>query len=135
MVCWVDPPVAVGYTFMSDPGSLSFESVSVPAALPGGDGDFFVEVDGMSFPLQAGFEFDFTTAGYPSGVDTFRITGIDPAEALPTDSPTAFVTGLTWLGLLDGEVSFTMVPIVVDADDDDGDGVINGEDNCRRLRR
>jgi hypothetical protein len=104
--------------------------VAIPAPLPGGDALFSVEFGGQSFPLNAGEVFRFTDVT-PAGVASFRITGIDVEESLSPDDPTAFVTGLTWIG--DPQqvpVSFTMIPIVENTDDLDGDGVIASQDNC-----
>jgi hypothetical protein len=126
---YTDPPVSTGYVFSVEPGAANFESVLIPAPLPGGDSEFTVEFEGQSFPLTAGEVFEFTVAA-PMGVPSFRITGIDVAEALsPTDSA-AFVTGLTWAAGPSTDTSFTMVPIVVDTTDTDGDGTGDSFDNC-----
>jgi hypothetical protein len=131
-VCWVDPALAGGYTFAADPASVAFRSVVAPAPLPGGDDHFVVEIEGSSFPLASGETIDFTTSGFPNGVRTFRITGIDTAENISPTDATSFVVGLTWMQPATPN-SFTMIPIVVDTDDDDTDGVINSTDNCRAI--
>jgi hypothetical protein len=101
----------------------------IPAPLPDGDGAFTVEFNGGSAALVAGQLFDFETF-VPGGVNSFRITGIDLGEALDPDDPTAFVTGLTFASGASEHASFTMVPIVENTDDFDGDGVIASQDNC-----
>lgn len=124
-----DPPVATGYRFTSEAADLRFTRVVVPAPLSGGDGSFNVEFDGGSQPLVAGEAFDFELF-VPGGVSSFRITGIDLAEALDPGDPAAFVTGLSFASGASAEASFTMVPIVENTDDFDGDGVIASQDNC-----
>ena len=99
----------------------------IPVALPGGDDDFTVEVDSLSFPIMAGAAFDFLTEVSASGVSTFKITGIDPAENLHPDDAAAFVTGLTFVAAPAEGDTFTMVPIA----DSDDDGVLDSDDNCR----
>jgi hypothetical protein len=126
---YTDPPISTGYTYTVEPGAAKFESVLIPAPLPGGDEDFFIEFDNQTLPLRAGEVFMFTTLA-PGGVASFRVTGIDPAEALSPVDTSAFVTGLTWISTGSTDTSFTMVPIVVDTTDTDGDGVGDSQDNC-----
>ncbi len=126
---YTDPPVSTGYIFTIEPGAANFQSVLIPAPLPGGDADFAIEIDGQSYPLAAGHVFDFTTM-VPDGVVSFRITGIDTAEGLSPTDTSAFITGLTWADSGSTDTSFTMVPIVVDTTDTDGDGVGDSFDNC-----
>lgn len=129
---YYDPPLAVGYEYAMNSSSVAtFESVLIPVALPGGDDTFTVEYEGFSEPLHAGIVYDFTS-NVPGGVRRFRITGIDISEELDPTDPTAFVTGLTFAReFIEGD-TFTMVPIVVntDGDDSDGDGIVDGTDNC-----
>jgi len=127
--CFVDPPVAVGYEFTVTGGQGRFETVQVPAPLPNGDREFQVEFEGTAAPLRAGQQYNFTHA-VPAGVARFRITGIDMAEALDPDDARAFVTGLTFAGEWSEDFEFTMVPIVEDTTDTDGDGIGDSLDNC-----
>jgi hypothetical protein len=107
-----------------------FESVLIPVALPGGDDTFTVQYDEISEPLIAGTAYYFT-ANVPSGVSAFRIIGIDEAEQLDPEDAQAFVSGLTWIADVESEVGpFTMVPIVENTDDSDGDGLRDTQDNC-----
>jgi hypothetical protein len=125
-----DPPVSVGYEYtMSGDIATRFESVLIPAPLPGGDGEFSVEFGGQSFSLQAGQAFYFTSHDV-NGVAAFRITGIDPAEGLDPADGGAFVTTLTFLDNGSEAYDFTMVPMVEDTTDTDGDGVGDSLDNC-----
>lgn len=126
---FIDPALAVGYTYEVEAPGPNFASVYVPAALPNGDGAFQVEFNGQTAPLIAGEVFDFTTV-VPGGVSTFRITGIDTSEALDPTNAAAFVTGITFVSETTTDIGLTMVPIVVDPDDLDLDGVSNGADLC-----
>ena len=60
----------------------------------------------------------------------FRISGIDPGEAIDPEDPTVFVTGLTFTDDVSEDLRFTMVPVVLDTSDTDGDGVGDSLDNC-----
>ena len=126
---YYDPPVAVGYTYAVDTAGPAFRGVVVPAPLANGDEEFTVEFDGFSEPMRAGQPFDFT-AQAPSGVSSFRITGIDTSEALDPSDATAFVTGIFYMDTTSTDFVMTMVPIVEDTTDTDGDGVEDSQDNC-----
>jgi hypothetical protein len=62
----------------------------------------------------------------PSGVQSFRITGIDASESIAATNPKGFVTGLIFVSPVEMPTSFTMVPIA----DSDGDGVEDALDRC-----
>lgn len=127
---WFDPPVAVGYDFKADETAIGgFTSALIPVPLAGGDGEFTIEINGSSAPIQAGTAFDFSTLS-PDPVREFRISGIDAGEGLDPSDPTAFVIGLTFSGEVTEEFSFTMIPVVEDTTDSDGDGVGDALDNC-----
>jgi hypothetical protein len=109
--CYVDPPVASGYTFTAGAGSPAFASVRIPAPLSGGQSTFDLQVEGQSLSVAAGHVIDFTTVN-PNGVSSFVVAGISANENLDPNSPTAFVAGLTWVGGTSSANSFTMIPIV-----------------------
>jgi hypothetical protein len=69
---------------------------------------------GRAFTVAAGQKFDFTQAGFERGVDSFRVLGIDPANALNPSNSTAFVTGLTFTRT--GEFTGTMKPLTATAE-------------------
>lgn len=127
--CFYDPPVASGYTYTAEQPDLRFATVIVPAPLPGGDGEFAVEFNGTSQPLVAGQLFDFETF-VPGGVSSFRITGISLGEGIDPADAAGFVTGIGIAGSPPANATFTMIPIIENTDDDDGDGVIESQDNC-----
>lgn len=108
---FIDPVIAVGYTYISD---LSVASVLVPDALPNGDAEFeLILPGGESFVLIAGSVFDILSE-VPAGVTEFTIEGINTAELLDPADPTVFVTGLTFVG--GGQNAVTQTPITFNTD-------------------
>jgi hypothetical protein len=103
---YIDPIFAEGYEFSLTDGAPAFETVLVPAALPGGDHRFLIEFGGYALELLAGEVFDFTDY-ITTGVTSFRIRGIDPGEMLDPMDPTAFVTGVTFVP--NGNVAFEVL--------------------------
>jgi hypothetical protein len=130
--CYFDPPVATGYTYTAGSQAASFESVLIPAPLPGGDTVLNVQVQGASYRVAAGERFDFT-AVFPGGARSFRISGIDVAENLSPTDAAGFVTGLTWVGDETAVTDFTMIPLVESSDDTDLDQVADADDNCPTI--
>ena len=129
-MCTYDPPLAVGYDFALDEASTgSFTAVLIPIALPGGDAEFVVEANGETATLLAGTVLNFA-AMTANPVRSFRISDIALTEALDPDDVTAFVTGLTFSEDTAEGATFTMVPVVVNTDDTDEDGVYDEDDNC-----
>lgn len=103
---FVDPKVAVGYSFAIGAGDPNFASVLLPAVQSNPFDVSFV-YNGMSFSDMVAPEtvFDFPTLG----VDAFTVTGIDPSDGLDPADTTAFITGLTFTG--DGTFNGTQTPI------------------------
>jgi PEP-CTERM motif len=103
---FIDPPVAVGYSFAIGAGDPNFASVLLPAVQANPFDVSFV-YNGMSFSDMVAPKtvFDFPTLG----VDAFTVTGIDPADGLDPADTTAFITGLTFTG--DGTFNGTQTPI------------------------
>lgn len=104
---YIDPQVTVGYDYLLDSGP-NFTSVLLPSA---GDNQFSLYLwNGTEWTfdstLIAGIEHAFGGAG----VDKFRITGIETSAELDPNSPTAFVTGLTFAGT--GHANMHMNPLV-----------------------
>ncbi len=107
---FVDPKVAVGYSFAIGAGDPNFASVLLPAVqLDPFDVSFIY--NGMDFSDMVSPEtvFDFPNGG----VDAFTVTGIDPADGLDPADTTAFITGLTFVG--DGTFTGTQTPITEEA--------------------
>ncbi len=107
---FVDPEIAIGYDYQLDGNEVT--SVLIPEALPGGDTEFEIVVDGQSAPLFAGTEFNFQNELGILADDSFQIRGIDPAEGLDPDDAAAFVTGLTFADP-NSSSTLTMTPVTV----------------------
>lgn len=89
----IDPPVAVGYDYVSE--GAKFSSVQLPNV--GGDDSFLVTfLDGTGeeivVPVNAGEVFDFNGLSVPE----FTVTGIDPLAELDPENPLAFPTAVTF---------------------------------------
>ncbi len=68
-------------TYVFGSSDIPFTHFGIPEALPGGDDEFQIMFEGMTFTLHADEEFQFTNY-VPSGVQKFYLTGFDPAEGL-----------------------------------------------------
>ncbi len=109
--CWFDPPLAVGYRFtIAESSAGAIADVTIPAPLPQGDALFAAEFNGVTVPLVAGTPLDFSVHTNEP-VREFVITGIDEAETLDAEDPTAFVTGLTFAAGSSPDLRFSMVPV------------------------
>ena len=106
---FVDPTVAVGYSFAIGAGDPNFASVIFPAVQTAPfDLSFFYNGTEFSDMVSPQTLFDFPTGG----VGAFTLTGIDPADGLDPADTTAFITGLTFEG--DGTFTGTQTPITAD---------------------
>jgi len=107
---FIDPDIAIGYDYVVTSGP-NIASVLLPAV--GGDTiyDLWSWDSGTSSYSDSGTDITAGTAYVfgGGGVDRFRIMGIDPAAALDPANPTAFVTGLTFVG--SGDVTMTQTPV------------------------
>ena len=109
-LAFYDPLVAIGYDYAIGEGDPLFHSVELPflgddlyeLLLPDGSGGFTFLTN-----LMAGVEYVFDT-----GVEAFRVLGIEPSLSLDPFDNTAFVTGLSFKD--DGRFTGTMTPITVD---------------------
>lgn len=109
-VVYLDPAVSVGYDYHIT-GSANFASVILPII---GNSPYNLCLwDGSAFNLCG----TSLTGGMPylfggGGVDRFEIRGIDPNAGLDPNNPQAFVTGLTFTG--GGDLDVTMAAIARD---------------------
>jgi hypothetical protein len=106
---YIDPPVAIGYTYEIGTGNPNFASVLLPEI---GDNVFTVE-----FANGSGTVTETVIAGTPfvfpvGGVNRFTVLGIEPTAGLDPDNVTAFITGLTFTGT--GQFTGTMTPVTLD---------------------
>jgi hypothetical protein len=104
---FVDPPVSVGFDYATGPGDPNFKSVVLPEA---GDNIFDLYLwNGSEYryhvSVASGFIYTF-----PTGVDRFRVLGIEASAGLDPNNVTAFITGLTFVS--SGQFTGTMTPIV-----------------------
>lgn len=84
---------AIGYHYLAE--GANFASFLLPSALPGGDVVFELVVNGTSYLLQSGTEFDFTSIA-TGGVSEFQLLGINPDERIDPLGSAPFVTGMTF---------------------------------------
>lgn len=115
---FIDPEVAVGYEYAIGTGDPKFASVVLPDV---GDGVFDLLLYGTGgepfdtgINLVAGTPYDFSELFDDFGIgkeglSRFAIGGIEPSAGLDPFNPTAFVTGLTFVGA--GSFTGTMTPI------------------------
>ena len=110
--CYLDPPVASGYALTAAAGADNFQSVIIPAPLPGGQSAFTINYQTTtgptSAPISAGQTYTFPSGGVPA----FSITGINASEALSPTNTSAFELGLTWVNKGVLPTGLTMLPLV-----------------------
>jgi hypothetical protein len=117
---WIDPVVAIGYTYAIAEGS-NFSGVVMPdlAIIDDPNGYELWLWNGTDFVFHSnilsGDSFDFTTLD-PNGVDRFQIRGVDAALELDPLNPKAFPTGIVFNNF--GLVKLSMTPIIEDDTDD-----------------
>lgn len=108
---WIDPPIAVGYTYELT-GQGVFASLIAPSLASVADLDgYFITVGATSVALAAGGSLDFLTE-FGVQPTSFTLTGINPALSLDPADGAAFPLGVSFVGL--GPSSFiTQTPIVI----------------------
>lgn len=108
----IDPVVATGFDYQIADGTPNIRSVTLPTGI--GDNLFDLWLwDGTAWvdsniDILGGQEYLFA----PGGLDRFRITGIETGALVDPFSPTAFVTGLSFVA--DGTFTGTMTPLVLE---------------------
>ena len=108
-VIWIDPPVAVGYTYvLSGPGQ--FASLVAPSLAAVADLDgYTVTVGSLSALLAPGGSLDFLAA-FGFLPTAFTLSGINTAIGLDPDDADAFPLGISFAGAGNGS-TITMTPI------------------------
>jgi hypothetical protein len=106
---YLDPTVATGYVYKTNPGDPNFASVTLPAIQSTPFHLSFMS-DGklISEFLMANLLFMFPNGG----VDWFQVDGIDPALRLDPLNTLAFITGVTFVGA--GSFTGTQTPITTE---------------------
>lgn len=92
---FIDPLVAVGYTYAVGAGNPLFKTVSLPVGV--GDNQFEIVVDGQRFAVAGHQIFDFTAHGFADGVAAFTVEGIEPQAMLDPANAQAFATRLSFV--------------------------------------
>jgi hypothetical protein len=100
---FLDPLIAIGYDYTIGAGNPNFASVIFPNV---GDGLFDLTFGSTTQTVASGVEFFFPVGG----VSHFSVRGIETSVGLDPGNVTAFITGLTWVGL--GEFTGTMTPFI-----------------------
>ena len=99
-VIFIDPDVAIGYTYDALPSATDpdpkFDGVIVPLVV----GDGFYTASYGSVVSQEFFAGEFVNFLFdePEGVSSFTITGIEPEAMVDASDPLAFVTGISFVG-------------------------------------
>jgi hypothetical protein len=105
---YIDPSVTTGYVYKTGAGDPNFASVVLPTLQAAPYDLSFMDGSTLETVLLAGgVPFLFPVGG----VDSFTVTGIDPALGLDPADTQAFVTGLTFVA--DGTFTGTQTPIAV----------------------
>lgn len=107
---FIDPLVAVGYTYAVGAGDPLFKTVSLPVGI--GDGRYRLQVGNLSLDVGGNQIVDFTALGFAQGVAGFSVTGIETGAGLDPNDSSAFVTRLTFMA--DGRFTGTQTAISVD---------------------
>lgn len=111
-IVWIDPPVAVGYTYALD-GIGAFASIVAPSLATVADLDgYTVTIAGMNYLLAPGATLDLVALGL-NGITGFTLTGIDPLLLLDPVNTAAFPLGVSLVGI-SGPLTIIQTPITVD---------------------
>jgi hypothetical protein len=106
----IDPIVAIGYDYQIGAENPNFASVTLPDI---GDGLFDLYLwNGIDWVFSMGLVQGTEHMFGGTGVDRFRILGIETSAGLDPLSTTAFITGLSFTE--DGRFTGTMTPITAE---------------------
>ena len=109
---FVDPDPAVAYEYAIGAGDPGFASVLLPAV---GDGIYGMQLFDGSRWIDGGVARSGVPYAFPAGgIARFRVTGIEASAGLDPANPSAFVTGLTFVGA--GHFTGTMTPLTSEPD-------------------
>jgi hypothetical protein len=108
---FIDPAIAIGYSYKIGLGNPNFASVLLPAVQ--GTASYTVLLpNSQQFTVLPHQTFDFTSH-LAGGVSNFEVLGINPSSKLNAFDPNAFVTELTFVSA--GNFTGQMDPISVSA--------------------
>lgn len=116
-IFFIDPEIAVGYTY--EVTGTTFAAVQAPtlAAVPDGDGLYTLAIGAFETTLAAGQVYNFAA----DDVTSFTITGIDTGLMLDPTDDMAFVTGIA---VDDVTSTFTVTQTPITQDVGTGTGVV-----------
>ncbi len=106
---FLDPEPAVGYQYAIGEGNPLFTSVTLPIGV--GDDVYTVLAQGRAFHLAGGQRLDFTQSGFPSGLASFAVMGIEKSAGVDANDPNAFVTEVTFGAGGNGRFTGTMTAL------------------------
>lgn len=111
-IVWIDPVIAIGYTYTVT--GAEFGSVTMPTfgTVPDADGQYTVEISGMTYSVLAGGSLNFASLGL-TGITTFTVMGIDTGLALDPLNPMAFPIGITLDGFTANSATVSQSPITI----------------------
>jgi hypothetical protein len=108
---FIDPAIAIGYTYKIGLGDPNFATVTLPAVQ--GTASYTILLpNSQQFTVLPNQTFDFTSH-LGGGVSNFEVLGIDPSSGLNAFDPNAFVTKLTFVSA--GNFTGEMDPLTVSA--------------------
>lgn len=108
---FIDPLVAIGYDYQIGAGNPNFKTVLLPTGIGDGWYELYMWDNGAWVKLadiEGGQLYDFGD----TGVDRFRVMGIETSAGLSPDNPSAFITGLQFAGT--GVFTGTMTAVSVE---------------------
>jgi hypothetical protein len=105
---WVDPPVAVGYSYQITGSAFATFTAPSLATIADLDG-YFLNVGMTSVPIAAGQTINFFSA-FGVNPTAFTLTGINPSLGLDPLNTLAFPSGVSFTTIT-GSVVVTMTPI------------------------
>lgn len=113
---WIDPPIAVGYSYEIDSTSgAEFASVTAPSLATIADIDgYTITANGITQAIIAGQTLDFA-ALFGDTVTSFLLEGIDIGLDLDPADPLAFPLGVSLTNLI-GVTSVLQTPLTFDPD-------------------
>ncbi|MBP8170304.1 MAG: PEP-CTERM sorting domain-containing protein [Azonexus sp.] len=108
---FIDPLVAIGYDYQIGANNPNFKTVLLPTGIGDGWYELYMWDNGAWVKLadiEGGTTYDFGA----NGVDRFRVLGIETGAGLSPEDPTAFITGLQFVGA--GVFTGTMTAVTVE---------------------
>ncbi|WP_300029098.1 VPLPA-CTERM sorting domain-containing protein [uncultured Roseobacter sp.] len=114
-IVFVDPLIAVGYTYELT-GAGEILGILAPTLAAVGDADgYLVTANGVTFRIEPGEYYAFADNGVLGAVTSLLLSDIDPSLMIDPADATTFVAGFAFAGE-DSTTGFTQQATVVDTD-------------------